>query len=113
MIAWIAGFCEMYQAANIRLRITSPCQNAEKLPATKPDRMFSEAPPWRDEVDDFLHMAALGGGEDLGELGDDGPGEGADRDDRREHPPEVRLAGLVAQEQLAGDKGDADRNQRR
>src|SRR5690349_18008177 len=27
-----------------------PSQNAEKLPATSPDRMFSEAPPSRDEV---------------------------------------------------------------
>ena len=31
-------------------RMTRPIQNAEKLPATSPDRMLSEAPPWRDEV---------------------------------------------------------------
>src|SRR5438132_11054762 len=30
--------------------IVSPKQNALKFPATKPDRMFSEAPPSRDEV---------------------------------------------------------------
>ena len=30
--------------------ITSPSQYAEKLPATSPDRMLSEAPPSRDEV---------------------------------------------------------------
>src|SRR3954465_5724184 len=26
--------------------IQSPIQKAEKLPATKPDKMFNEAPPW-------------------------------------------------------------------
>src|SRR5579862_9059401 len=26
--------------------MTSPIQNAQKLPATKPDRMFNDAPPW-------------------------------------------------------------------
>src|SRR5947208_13730534 len=30
--------------------IVSPNQNALKFPATKPDRMFSEAPPSRDDV---------------------------------------------------------------
>src|SRR5208282_5056267 len=30
--------------------MTSPIQNAQKLPATKPDRMFSDAPPWPDAV---------------------------------------------------------------
>jgi len=29
----------------MRVRITNPCQKAEKLPATKPDRMLREAPP--------------------------------------------------------------------
>src|SRR5947199_573400 len=28
----------------------SPIQNAEKLPATKPDRMFSEAPPCLEQL---------------------------------------------------------------
>src|SRR5665213_3745355 len=27
-------------------KITSPIQNAEKFPATRPDKMFSDAPPW-------------------------------------------------------------------
>src|SRR5271165_3970312 len=30
--------------------IANPIQNALKLPATKPERMFSEAPPSRDDV---------------------------------------------------------------
>src|SRR5579859_6705442 len=30
--------------------MTSPIQNAQKLPVTKPDRMFSDAPPWPDAV---------------------------------------------------------------
>src|SRR6478672_5418614 len=30
---------------NIKSMITSPIQNADIFPATKPDRMFSEAPP--------------------------------------------------------------------
>src|SRR6185503_9535752 len=30
--------------------MTSPIQNAEKLPATRPDRMLSEAPPWREQL---------------------------------------------------------------
>jgi hypothetical protein len=34
----------------MRTRITSPIQKAEKLPATKPERMLSEAPPCLEEV---------------------------------------------------------------
>ena len=30
--------------------IVMPSQYALKLPATNPERMFSEAPPWRDDV---------------------------------------------------------------
>src|SRR5579859_968996 len=30
--------------------MTSPIQNAQKLPVTKPDRMFSDAPPWPEQV---------------------------------------------------------------
>src|SRR5678815_1433192 len=30
--------------------MVSPSQNAEKLPATRPDRMFSDAPPSRELV---------------------------------------------------------------
>src|SRR5262249_45955532 len=30
--------------------IARPSQNAEKLPATRPDRMLSDGPPSRDEV---------------------------------------------------------------
>src|SRR3954466_7630828 len=34
----------------IRIMIVMPNQYALKLPATRPDRMFSDAPPSRDEV---------------------------------------------------------------
>jgi hypothetical protein len=30
--------------------MTRPIQKAEKLPATRPERMLSEAPPCREEV---------------------------------------------------------------
>src|ERR1017187_5607197 len=30
--------------------MTNPIQNAQKLPVTKPDRMFSDAPPWPEQV---------------------------------------------------------------
>ncbi len=36
--------------ANIRSMMTSPIQKAEKLPATKPDRMLSEAPPCLEQL---------------------------------------------------------------
>ena len=35
---------------NIRTRMVRPSQKAEKLPATRPERMFSEAPPWREAL---------------------------------------------------------------
>src|SRR5258705_9997659 len=35
---------------DIRIMIVMPSQYAEKLPATRPDRMFSDAPPSRDDV---------------------------------------------------------------
>src|SRR6186713_1145595 len=34
----------------MRIRMQMPSQNAEKLPATSPDRMLSDAPPSRDDV---------------------------------------------------------------
>ena len=34
----------------MRSRIVSPFQNAEKFPATSPERMFSDAPPCREAV---------------------------------------------------------------
>src|SRR6266566_652377 len=37
-------------AIAMRVIMVIPNQNALKFPATKPDRMFSEAPPSRDEV---------------------------------------------------------------
>src|ERR1017187_2821743 len=30
--------------------MTNPIQNAQKLPVTKPDKMFSDAPPWPEQV---------------------------------------------------------------
>jgi len=38
------------QAIIISVRMPAPSQKALKLPATKPERMFSEAPPSRVEV---------------------------------------------------------------
>ena len=35
---------------NMSSMMTSPIQKAEKLPATKPDRMFSEAPPCLEQL---------------------------------------------------------------
>src|SRR5438034_11763777 len=35
---------------NMRTIMTSPIQNAEKLPATKPDRMFNDAPPCLEQL---------------------------------------------------------------
>src|SRR3989304_4769179 len=39
--------------------------------------------------DDLAHVAGLRGGEDLDQLGNDGPGQRAAGDDRRELPPEA------------------------
>src|SRR5271154_7181416 len=46
MSASKSAFCENRYAANMSDKITSPIQNAEKFPATRPDKMFSDAPPW-------------------------------------------------------------------
>src|SRR5215469_12493652 len=45
-----AAFCENRYATNMSVRMHRPIQNAQKLPATKPDRMFSDGPPWLDAV---------------------------------------------------------------
>src|SRR6266704_3054228 len=45
MIAIKAACVENCQAKNINTRMHKPIQNADMLPATKPERMFSEAPP--------------------------------------------------------------------
>ena len=50
IICCTAGFWENQYAPAISARMISPFQKAEKLPATNPLRMFSEAPPWRDDV---------------------------------------------------------------
>ena len=36
--------------------MVSPSQYALKLPATNPDRMFRDAPPSREEVDDLADV---------------------------------------------------------
>ena len=41
---------ENCHAANMSSMMTKPIQNAEKLPATKPDRMFREAPPCLEQL---------------------------------------------------------------
>src|SRR3989442_15940193 len=35
---------------NMRTMMTRPIQNADMLPATKPERMFSDAPPCREQL---------------------------------------------------------------
>ena len=45
MIAATSAFFEIHQPSAIRPAMTRPFQNAEKLPATKPERMLSDAPP--------------------------------------------------------------------
>src|SRR5581483_5914542 len=40
----------IHAATPIRITITKPIQNALKLPAMNPERMFSDAPPSRDDV---------------------------------------------------------------
>ena len=45
MRAITAGFLDTMYATNIRIIMVRPSQNAEKLPATRPERMFREAPP--------------------------------------------------------------------
>src|ERR1022692_1696296 len=40
-----AGFWEKKYEVAINTIMHNPIQNAEKLPATKPERMFSDAPP--------------------------------------------------------------------
>src|SRR3954471_18686519 len=50
IIACTAACPEKQYAPNIRLKMQSPVQKAEKLPATSPERMFRDAPPCFDEV---------------------------------------------------------------
>ncbi len=57
--------------------------------------------------DDFADVAAVGGGEDFDELGDQRPGEGAATDDRGEFPPEGRVVGEVGNQQVADNVGQA------
>src|SRR3972149_6016833 len=54
--------------------------------------------------DDLAHMPGLRGGEDLDQLGNDGPGQRAAGDDRRELPPEATVA-QVADEHVGGRGG--------
>src|SRR5689334_12296844 len=50
MIASSAGVWEKWYETNISVMITTPIQKADMLPATKPDRMFSEAPPCLEQL---------------------------------------------------------------
>src|SRR5947207_4662307 len=45
-----ARFVENCHATNIRTMMTRPIQNAEKFPATKPERMLSDAPPCLEQL---------------------------------------------------------------
>src|SRR5258708_5498520 len=44
-----AGFWEKKYDANMSTMMTSPIQNADMLPAPKPERMFNEAPPFLEQ----------------------------------------------------------------
>src|SRR5512137_2213039 len=50
MMDFSESWVENCQAVNMRTMMTKPIQNAEKLPATKPDRMFSDAPPCLEQL---------------------------------------------------------------
>src|SRR6266576_6262443 len=45
MSASSAGFCEKKYDVAMSTMMHNPIQNADMLPATKPDKMFSDAPP--------------------------------------------------------------------
>src|SRR5882724_839664 len=45
-----AALVEICHATNMSTMMTRPIQKAEKLPATKPDRMLSEAPPCLEQL---------------------------------------------------------------
>src|SRR5208283_4027871 len=45
-----AGFWEKKYEVAINTMMHNPIQKAEKLPATKPDRMFSDAPPCLEQL---------------------------------------------------------------
>src|SRR3954463_12949247 len=50
IIVWTAACPEKQYAPNIRPRMQRPVQKAEKLPATRPERILREAPPCLDDV---------------------------------------------------------------
>jgi hypothetical protein len=90
-----------------------PVQNAEKLPATRPERMLSEAPPCLEEVTTSLTWRLSVEVKILVNSGMRAPATVPQRDDGGEHPPEVgqRGAGVVAhpgEQQVAGGVGDED-----
>ena len=82
------------------------------MPATKPDRMFSDGPPSRDDADDLPHVRRLGRGKHLHELGNDRAGERAAGDHGRQLPPQ-RAVAERRNEQVGHDVGDGDRHDRR
>src|SRR5882724_8104817 len=45
-----AALVEICHATNMSTMMTRPIQKAEKLPATKPERMLSEAPPCLEQL---------------------------------------------------------------
>ncbi len=49
-ISWSSPCSLMRNAPPMRPTTVMPSQYAEKLPATRPDRMFSDGPPSREEV---------------------------------------------------------------
>ena len=87
--------CAHISASMARGRV----QNALKLPATKPERMFSDAPPSREAVTisaTWLRGMVLV--KTFGELGDQRARQRAARDDERQLPPQraVAAASLIS-----------------
>ncbi len=87
-------------ATLMRSRIAMPSQKALKLPATKPERMLSDAPPSRELSDHLTDVPRVDGGEDLHQLRNDRAGQRAAGDDRRELPPQRRVAAEIRDQQV-------------
>ena len=91
--------------------MTRPIQKAEKLPATKPDRMFSEAPPCLEQLVTSLTCRELVLTKILVNSGISAPATVPQlmMTESTHHRAGCGAGGglEVAQQQLAGDEGDA------
>jgi hypothetical protein len=91
--------------------MTRPIQNAEKLPATKPERMFSEAPPCLEQLVTSFTWRELVLVKILVNSGISAPATVPQLmmvESTHQRFGHAMPASEVAQQQLAGDEGDAD-----